>query len=65
MQEENQTAKRNSLIFAILTLLLHVIACFMFGFFFRLRGQDTDITFAPLFVAFSHGMLVVVGTLKD
>ena len=62
MQEENLTARKNSIVFAILTLLLHIIACFMFGFFFRLRAQDTQGTFAPLFMAFSHAMLVVIGT---
>lgn len=33
----------------------------MYGFYFRLRPVTTTSLFEPLFIAFGHGMLVVVG----
>jgi hypothetical protein len=38
----NTGIRRNGIIFAVLTLIIHVLACFMFGFFFRLPAQTTQ-----------------------
>jgi hypothetical protein len=37
----------------------------MFGFFFRLgsNADNTNSDFYPIFIAFAHGMLVLIGTL--
>ena len=54
--------------FAILATITHIIACFVFGFFFVVPASNsvTDGTvdsgiFSPIFNAFAHGMLVIVG----
>lgn len=61
-QYQNQGVRRNALIFAVLTLIIHIIACFMFGFFFKLPAQATNGEFYPIFIVFAHGMFVIVGT---
>lgn len=37
----NKGIRRNAIIFGVLTLIIHIIACFMFGFFFKLPAQST------------------------
>ena len=65
---DNPVIRRNSLIFAILAFITHVLACFMFGFFFKVPAHNfTNNTigaedFAPIFSAFAHGILVIGGT---
>lgn len=64
---DNPAIKRNSLIFAILTFITHILACFMFGFFFKIPAHNfVNNTigaedFAPIFSAFAHGILVLGG----
>lgn len=57
----NPIIRRNNLIFAILTVILHIIACFMYGFFIVVPSQLTNGSFVPIFIVFAHGLLVVVG----
>ena len=64
MATENEGVRRNSKIFGILTIMLHIIACFMYGFYFKLPTESTSATFEPLFLLFCHAVLVVVGTLN-
>lgn len=65
----NSGIHRNAIIFAVLTLILHTIACFMYGFFFKLTPDSSNQgRFYPVFIAFAHGFLVLVGnsyTSKD
>ena len=61
MQNLNPRLKRNSVCFGVFTLIIHIVACVMFGVYFRLPGQTTLANFTPLFITFCHGMLVVVG----
>ena len=64
---DNPVIRRNSLIFAILTFITHVLACFMFGFFFKVPSHNFPNNtigaedFAPIFSAFAHGILVIGG----
>ncbi len=59
--QENTGIRRNALIFAVLTVIIHVLACFMFGFFFRLPAQSSSGQFYPLFITFAYGAFIIVG----
>lgn len=66
--ERNDSIQRNGLLFSILSLVTHVLTCFMFGFFFYVPAQTSVVAntvesniITPIFNTFAHAMLVIVG----